>query len=170
MSDDDQKNPDKVAEQLRKEFIKGETDREVAMTQLSERRMNDGESPAQFAHEVRRLAKLAYPGFNAEALMTVTRDSFVRGLLEELRLEIKKDRRHSTEDVSSLTDEVKGLQLAGVGKKPMVQTTRAPCTTPTVDEHTLDQLAELLKEKLETPERGLTARAIRCEEWLEGGA
>ena len=38
MSDDDQKNPDKVAEQFRKEFIKGEMDREVAMTQLSERR------------------------------------------------------------------------------------------------------------------------------------
>ena len=38
-----------------------------------------------------------------------------------------------------------------MGKKPKVQTTRAPCTTPTVDEHTLDQLAELLKEKLETP-------------------
>ena len=28
---------------------------------------------------------------------------------------------------------------------------RASCTTPTVDEHALDQLAELLKEKLETP-------------------
>ena len=79
------------------------------MAQLNDRRMDEGESPAQFAHELGRLAKLAYPGFEDPTLTAVTRDAFIRGLPEELTLEIKKERDHSTKDMAWLTDQVKRL-------------------------------------------------------------
>ena len=48
--------------------------------------MKEGESLAQCAHEIGRLEKLAYSGFEESSLSTVTRDAFIRGLPEELRL------------------------------------------------------------------------------------
>ena len=48
-----------------------------------------------------------------------------------------------------LTDEVKRLQLAGARKKPVVEATRAPPDPTSIDGHSLHQLAELLREKLQ---------------------
>ena len=78
LSEADHKKPETVAEQLKKEFIKVETDTGVAMVEINNRTMKEGKSPAQFAHEIGRLAKLAYPGFEEFALSTVTRDTFIR--------------------------------------------------------------------------------------------
>ena len=77
LSEADHKKPETVAEQP-KEFIKVETDTGVAMVEINNRTMKEGMSPAQFAHEIGRLAKLAYPGFEEFALSTVTRDTIIR--------------------------------------------------------------------------------------------
>ena len=50
------------------------------MVEMNDRTMKEAKSPAQFAHEIGRLAKLAYPCFGESALSTIIRDAFIRGL------------------------------------------------------------------------------------------
>ena len=86
ISEADRERPEPVAEQLKKNFIKGKTDEEVSVVNMNDRTMKERETLAQFAHEIGRLVKLACSGFEESSLSTVTRDAFIRGLPEELRL------------------------------------------------------------------------------------
>lgn len=85
MSDDEQKKPEKIATQLKQEFVKAEGDRETA---IHERSWRISESPPAFAQEVARLATLAYPGFEQVALDTIVRDCF---LPTNLRVLLRRD-------------------------------------------------------------------------------
>ena len=76
MSEEHQKDPAVVADELKQEFVKAERDRDTAIHELTGRSWRPGESPASFAHDICRLAKLAYPGFGADALDTIARDCF----------------------------------------------------------------------------------------------
>ena len=95
---------------------------------MNDRTMKEGESLAQFAHEIERWAKLANLGFEESALSTATRDAFIRRLPEELRLEIKKEREHVRHKGCRLADRggKTTSYLAGVGKMVVVQATKAP--------------------------------------------
>ena len=76
MSKEYQKDPAVVGDELKQEFVKAERDRGTATHELTGQSWREGESPASFAHDVCRLAKLAYPGFGADVLDTIARDCF----------------------------------------------------------------------------------------------
>ena len=76
-------------------FINGETEKEVTMVKINDWIMKEERSPAQFAHEIGRLAKLDYPSFEKSAMSKVTSDTFILRLPEEMRLEIQKEKEHS---------------------------------------------------------------------------
>ena len=78
MSEEHQKDPAVVADELKQEFVKAERDRDTVIHELTGRSWRPGESPASFAHDICRLAKLAYPGFGADALDTIARDCFLK--------------------------------------------------------------------------------------------
>ena len=69
-----QKGPSVVAEERKQEFVRAESDRDTTIHELTEGSCRAGESPASFAHDVCRLAKVAYPGIGADALDTIARD------------------------------------------------------------------------------------------------
>ena len=96
-----------------------ERDRDTAIHELTGRSWRPGESPASLARDICRLAKLAYPGFGADALDTMARDCFLKGLPPELRVALRRDPQTTTMRVQDLAAVFVRLQLAGVG-----------CTTP----------------------------------------
>ena len=115
MSEEHQKDPAVVADELKQEFVKAERDQDTAIHELTGRSWRPGESPSSFAHDICRLAKLAYPGFGANALDTIARDCFLKGLPPELRVALRRDPQTTTKKVQDLAAEFVRSQLAGVG-------------------------------------------------------
>ena len=147
MSEEHQYDPAVVADELKQEFVKAERDRDTAIHELTGRSWRPGESPASFAHDICRLAKLAYPGFGADALDTIARNCFLKGLPPELRVALQRDPQTTTKKVQDLVAEVVRLQLAGVGST-IPQTARVAQATVTdpdachASSSLVDQIAE----------------------------
>ena len=59
LSEEDKKDPDKLKDELMKEFELGNKDREIAVHQLSSRVRHHDESRQTFAFKVQELVKLA---------------------------------------------------------------------------------------------------------------
>ena len=111
----EKKDADKLKEELRKEFEKGKSDREVALNELSNRRRKPEEAATTFAYKLDVLVTLAYPNFDAPAKNTIARDYFMRGLHPEMQLALKASEKFSAiVDTKVLANEVTRLQLAGI--------------------------------------------------------
>ena len=67
LEEGEKKDADKLKEELRKEFEKGKSDREVALNELSNRRRKPEEAATTFAYKLDVLVTLAYPNFDASA-------------------------------------------------------------------------------------------------------
>ena len=137
------KDPAVVADELKQEFVKAERDRDTAIYELTGRSWRPDESPASFVHDICRLAKLAYLGFGADALDTIARDCFLKGLSPELRVALRRDPQTVTKKVQDLAAEVVRLQLAGVGS-----------TTP--------QTARVAQATVTDPDASYTTRTDFC--------
>ena len=75
LSAEDKKEFDKIKDELYTEFLKGQLDREEAVTVLGSRTRVPGEAAHTFAHKVIELVKLAYPTFgNAVRLSIILRE------------------------------------------------------------------------------------------------
>lgn len=70
---------------------------------------------AAFAHEVCRLVTLAYPNFDEDAAAVIARDVFLEGLEPAFQVTLRSSKETSSASVMDLAEEVKRLQLAGVG-------------------------------------------------------
>ena len=80
LSTEERKDVNKITEEVLKEFERGKRNREEAISELSKRRRENGESVQHFSYKILELVKLAYPTFTLEAQETIAKDYFVNGL------------------------------------------------------------------------------------------
>ena len=66
LSSDDRKDASKITAELLKEFECGKRNREEALSELSKRKREIGESTQNFAYKILELVKLAYPKFESK--------------------------------------------------------------------------------------------------------
>ena len=85
----DKKNPEKLRDELLKEFERGNQDREVANNELASRTRSSDESPQKFAFKIQELIMLAYPTFDANTCNTIAKDYFVKGLHPKIQVALK---------------------------------------------------------------------------------
>ena len=114
LSDNDKKDFTKIKEQLKKEFERGQLNREEAIHILSSRQRKPEESPETFAYKIRELIKLAYPTFDDGARKTLSKDYFIRGIHPEMQIALKAETTFETNDVDALAKETVRLELAGI--------------------------------------------------------
>ena len=111
---DDRKNPNKIKDELLKEFNKGQVNREAAIKELKERTLKPGEPFATFSYKIEELMKLAYPDFNEVVRTTIAKDYFVNALSCEMQTALKSIADYSSKSLSDLVTETTRLELAGV--------------------------------------------------------
>ena len=71
----------------KEEFLGGAIDRRLAVEEFRGRKWKQfKEAPAAFAHDIDRLVRLAYPGFDIGSAITLTRDAFLDGLPGEFQI------------------------------------------------------------------------------------
>ena len=114
LSDGDKKDFTKIKEQLKKEFERGQLNREEAIHILGSRLRKPDESPETFAYKIQELVKLAYPTFADGARKTLAKDYFVRGVHPEMQIALKAETTFETNDVDALAKETVRLELAGI--------------------------------------------------------
>ena len=143
LSDEERISFEKIKEELFKEFLKGQLDREEAIVILENRRRTSEESAATFSYKIIELVKLAYPSFTDAVRDSIAKDYFVRGLGEEMRISLKSSTGYATMDVKAAASEVIRLELAGV-------TSRKPKSSLAVNacEENSDTLVEAISEKV----------------------
>ena len=86
LSEVDKSDPSIIQGELKREFQKGNQDRELAIHELSNRKIFRDESAQTFAYKIEQLAKPAYPSFSDEAHQKVAKDYFVKGLHHEMQI------------------------------------------------------------------------------------
>lgn len=114
LSDDDKKDFDKIKEQLKKEFERGQLNREEAIHVLNNRRRKPEESPETYAHKLKELVKLAYSTFADGAQKTLSKDYYMRGVHPEMQIALKAETAFETNDIDALAKETIRLELAGI--------------------------------------------------------
>ena len=114
LREEEQKNVDKIKEELLKEFERGQLNREEALVALSKRSRNPGENVHTHAYKLMELVKLAYPDFNNETRATLAKDYFVRGLHPDMQIALKSLEKFGDSNINTLAVETTRLQLAGI--------------------------------------------------------
>ena len=114
LSDDDRKDYSKIEEALRKEFQKGQLNREEAIHILATRKQQPDETPQTFAYKVVELVKLAYPSFANDVRLTIAKDYYLRGVHQDMQVALKSGSNFEASDVHALAVETVRLELAGI--------------------------------------------------------
>ena len=149
LSEADKKDPSKIQEELKREFEKGNQDRELAVHELSNRKRFCDESAQTFAYKIEQLVKLAYPSFNDEARQTIARDYFVKGLHHEMQIALKSSPQFSTASLIDLAKETSRLQIAGI--QSVASSKQGYCMSVETN-HDVDSVVDKVLEKI----KGLT--------------
>ena len=98
---------DVIVVSLKKEFLGGAIDRRLAVEELRGRKWKQFEEPsAAFAHDIDRLVRLAYPGFDSASATTLARDAFLDGLPREFQILLRRDKTTNARGVKELAQEV----------------------------------------------------------------
>ena len=106
---------DVIVVSLKREFLSGAIDRRLAVEELRGRKWKQFEEPlAAFAHDIDRLVRLAYPGFDSGSAITLARDAFLDGLPREFQILLRRDKTTNAKVVKELAEEVNQLRLAGI--------------------------------------------------------
>ena len=103
LSTDDKKDPEKVKENLLKEYSREERNREEALDALLKLRLV-GQSSQGFAYRILKLVGLSYSTLDAATKNTIAKDYFVKGLSTELQVALKSVSTFSTMDLNQLSD------------------------------------------------------------------
>ena len=114
LSSEDKKKEEKIREELLKEFERGHQDREQAIHVLDNRHRKEDESAHTYAYHVLELVKLAYPTFQEEAVKTLAKDYYVRGLHPKMQAELKSLPGFDKTNINELATETTRLQIAGI--------------------------------------------------------
>ena len=114
LTDDNKKNFDEIKKELKKDFERGQLNREEALSVLSSRRRGPKESPLTFAHKLTELVKLAYPSFDNGTRQTIAKDYFMKGVYPDMQVALKSRATFADDDITTLAEETVRLALAGV--------------------------------------------------------
>lgn len=168
MTDADQKDIEKLKTELKKQYEKGNINREEAQTLLSTRLKKADESIKDYAFELKRLAALAYPKFNAENCNQITKDFFVKGLDTDMQLMIKSLEKFADSTLDMVVEETVRLELAGI--KPTskskdthvysVDVNDGECSTSAVMAR-LDKIEARIEARLPLPDEEKTVNYVR---------
>ena len=111
---EDKKKPEKIKAELLEEFECGKQNRELAVTQLSERRRKPDESVQTYAFKIMELTKLAYPAFDDDSMKTIAKDHFVKGIHPKMQIALKASPKFASSDILNLAKETMRLEMAGI--------------------------------------------------------
>ena len=169
LEDDDKKKFDTLTQELKREFEKGNLDREEAIQILSTRQQLPKESVQTYAHKLSELVKLAYPKFGDASQNTIAKDYFVQGLHPSMQTALKSSPRFSVMDLAAATEETVRLELAGVtsmGKSRLsgagINSVEGAASASSDD--FIDSVAEKVVEKL----RGRDENEPETVNWVDG--
>ena len=115
MSADDKKDPEKLKENLKKEFCREERNREEALNALMSASRQSGDTPQAYAYKVVKWVQLAYSSLDDATQGTIAKDYFLKGLSSELQVAIKSIDKFADKTIAELSDEATRLEIAGVG-------------------------------------------------------
>lgn len=127
LSDEQKKSFDEIKTELKKEFERGQLNREEALSILQNRVRASTESPQTFAYKLSELVHLAYPEFANEVRQTIAKDYYVKGVHPDMQVALKSRTTFATDNISTLATETVRLSLAGVKSYSKSTTTSEGC-------------------------------------------
>ena len=110
----DKKSVEKIQKELLEEFEHGNQNIEVAIFELNNRKREKDKSPQTFVFKLFELVQLAYPSFEDDALRTIAKDNFIRGVLPNMQVALKSFPDFATASIDKLAAETSRLQIAGI--------------------------------------------------------
>ena len=114
LSDEDKKSFNTIKKELLKEFKKGYKDREKAISKLASRSQSEDASPQTFAYHIQELVKLVYPSFDEDALKTIAKDYYTKGVHPRMQVALKSLSNFNSLDVKVLANETTRLTTTGI--------------------------------------------------------
>ena len=129
LSAEKKKDFDEIKAELKKEFERGQLNREEALSVLQSRTQGPKESPQTFEYKLVELVKLAYPDFADNVRKTIAKDYFVKGVHPEMQVALKSRASFAEDDISVLATETVRLALAGVKSYSTCTSTSETCNS-----------------------------------------
>ena len=114
MSEADQKDFTKLKEELYKEFKREQRNRDMAISELRNRKRLPGESVENFAYQVKDLVKFAYPTFDDTHRSIIAKDYFVSGLSEHMQIWLRASPDFSSKNLTAATTLATSFEIAGI--------------------------------------------------------
>ncbi len=114
LSAEHKKDSDQITTELKKEFERGQLNREEALSILGSRMRGSTESPHTFAYKLSELVKLAYPTFDDTVRKTIAKDYYMKGVHPDMQVALKSRASFEADEISTLASETVRLSLAGV--------------------------------------------------------
>ena len=160
LSAEKKKDFDEIKTELKKEFERGQLNREEALAVLQSRTQGPKESPQTFEYKLVELVKLAYPDFADDVRKTIAKDYFVKGVHPEMQIALKSRATFADDNISVLATETVRLALAGVKSYSSCTTTSEACNSiddvnaampvqvPSVAPDTINAIADVVVAKL----------------------
>lgn len=129
LSADKKKDFKEIQAELKKEFERGQLNREEALSILQNRPQGPKESPQTFEYKLVELVKLAYPDFADDVRQKIAKDYFIKGVHPEMQIALKSRASFADDDISVLATETVRLALAGVKSYSNCTTTSEACNS-----------------------------------------
>ena len=160
LSAEKKKDFDEIKEELKKEFERGQLNREEALSVLQSRTQGPKESPQTFEYKLVELVKLAYPDFSDGVRKTIAKDYFEKGVHPEMQIALKSRATFADDDISVLATETVRLALAGVKSYSSCTSTSETCNSiddvipptpvqlPIASPNTINAIADVVVAKL----------------------
>ena len=149
LTSEDRKDVNKITAELLKEFERGRRNREEALSELSKRKRETGESTQYFAYKILELVKLAYPEFESKIQETIARDYFVNGLHVDMQVALKSLEKFANKKLNEIADEATRLELAGIQSLSVNKRFSANSVNSISNEEVVESIAEKVIEKLQ---------------------
>ena len=127
LTDANRKDFDQIKDELKKEFERGQLNREEALSILQSRIRGPKESAQTFAYKLSELVQLAYPTFSDPVRKTIAKDYYVKGVHPDMQVALKSRATFNDDDISTLATETVRLSLAGVKTYSKSTTTSEAC-------------------------------------------
>ena len=149
-----------IKEELKKEFERGQLNREEALSILQNRPQGPKESPQTFEYKLVELVKLAYPDFTDDIRKKIAKDYFIKGVHPEMQIALKSRGTFADDDITVLATETVRLSLAGVKSYSNSTTTSETCDNvdnvhapmqtqmPSVSSDMINAIADVVVSKL----------------------
>ena len=121
------KSFNEIKAELKKEFERGQLNREEALSILQNRVQASTESPQTFAYKLIELVQLAYPDFDDNVRQMLAKDHYMKGIHPDMQISLRKRDSFKTDNLTTLAEETVRLSIAGVKSCSKSTTTSETC-------------------------------------------